>query len=118
MQRHLVGFFVAGLMNNMPFVIMNAGAKDIAPELVGLVYVANIVPGLLVKLSGPYWFHLVPYRVRILVTALQMCFSFVMVALGLHFNVFALMILGVAVGSAQGGMGKQVLVRESLHKII
>ena len=62
-------------MNNMPFVIMNAGAKDIAPDLVGrfmllhsklhlrfrrtkyllgLVYVANILPGLMVKLTGPY----------------------------------------------------------------
>lgn len=102
----LAGFFIAGLMNNMPFVIMNAGAKDIAPDLVGLVYVANIVPGLIMKLTGPYWFHHVPYKLRVLITALQMSFSFILVAIGLQLNVFALMLLGVAVGSSQAGFGE------------
>lgn len=108
--KDAVGFFIAGLMNNMPFVIMNAGAKDIAPELVGLVYVANIVPGLLVKLTGPYWFHHIPYKARVFITAFEMCLSFVLVAVGIMTNVFALMILGVAVGSAQCGFGNVTIV--------
>lgn len=102
----LAGFFIAGLMNNMPFVIMNAGAKDIAPDLVGLVYVANIIPGLMMKLTGPYWFHKVPYKLRILITAMQMSTSFILVAVGLQLDVFALMLLGVAIGSSQAGFGE------------
>ena len=42
-QYEIIGFFLAGLLNNSSFVIMIAGAKDIAPSLVGLVYVCNIV---------------------------------------------------------------------------
>ncbi|CAM9303776.1 unnamed protein product [Ectocarpus fasciculatus] len=102
----LAGFFIAGLMNNMPFVIMNAGAKDIAPDLVGLVYVANIVPGLMMKLTGPYWFHHVPYKLRVLITAFQMSASFALVAIGLQLDIFALMLLGVAIGSSQAGFGE------------
>ena len=38
-RRDACGFFFAGLSNNMSYVIMIAGAKSIAPSLVGLVYV-------------------------------------------------------------------------------
>lgn len=36
-----LGFFLAGLFNNASFVIMIAGAKNIAPSMVGLVYVSK-----------------------------------------------------------------------------
>lgn len=29
---------------------------------VGMVYLANVLPSLTMKLTGPYWFHLVTYR--------------------------------------------------------
>lgn len=42
------GFFLSGLLNNSSYVIMIAGAKNIAPSMVGLVYVCNVVPSFLV----------------------------------------------------------------------
>ena len=44
-----IGFFVSGLFNNASYVIMLAGAKNITPSAVGLVYVCNIFPSFLVS---------------------------------------------------------------------
>ena len=51
-------------------------------------------------------FHYVPYKLRVLITAIQMSTSFILVAVGIQLNIFALMILGVAVGSSQAGFGE------------
>ena len=105
-QRDIVGFFLAGLLNNISFVIMNAGAKNIAPSLVGLVYVCNIVPSFLMKISGPYWFHLCPYGSRIVIASILMATSFITVAVGDMYDMMWLMLIGVAIGSAQCGFGE------------
>lgn len=34
---------------------MNAGANSINQAGVGMVYLANVLPSLSVKLTGPYW---------------------------------------------------------------
>ena len=47
-RADIIGFFLAGLLNNASYVIMIAGAKNIAPSMVGLVYVCNVVPSFLV----------------------------------------------------------------------
>lgn len=47
-RADIIGFFLAGLLNNASYVIMIAGAKSIAPSMVGLVYVCNVVPSFLV----------------------------------------------------------------------
>ena len=43
-RTDLLAFFLAGLFNNSSYVIMIAGAKNISPSMVGLVYVCLIVP--------------------------------------------------------------------------
>lgn len=53
--RNSVAFFLLGLINNSSYVIMMAFAKDIMPAAVGWVYLVNVLPALVVKLSAPYW---------------------------------------------------------------
>lgn len=53
--RNTVAFWLLGLINNSGYVIMMAVAKDIAPGAVGVVFLADIAPTLLVQLSAPYW---------------------------------------------------------------
>ena len=85
---------------------MIAGAKHIAPSAVGLVYTANVVPSFLVKLTGPYWFHHVPYKVRIYAAAMLMALSFVFVSLGqIMDNNLGLQLFGIVLGSIQSGFG-------------
>lgn len=100
--RNLVAFWVLGFVNNLGYVVMIAGAQEIAAGGVGLVYFFDIFPALLVKLSGPYWFHRVSYRTRTLLGALWMLLSFVVVAFGAHS--LALQLLGVALSGLQSGM--------------
>jgi battenin len=105
-QRDAAGFFFAGLLNNMSYVIMAAGAKNIAPSLVGVVYACNIVPSFVVKSTGPYWFHLVPYYWRIVIASILMSASFIIVSVGLMTDIVWIMLLGVTIGSAQCGLGE------------
>lgn len=106
-KKNILGFFLAGLFNNSSYVIMIAGAKHIAPSAVGLVYTANILPSFLVKLTGPYWFHYVPYKTRVYIASILMGFSFVFVSTGqILNNNLGLQLLGIVLGSIQSGFGE------------
>ncbi|KAH7463906.1 hypothetical protein PRIC2_005982 [Phytophthora ramorum] len=100
--RNLLAFWVLGFVNNIGYVIMIAGAQEIAAGGVGLVYLFDIFPALLVKLSGPYWFQLVSYRQRTIIGAVWMLLSFLVVAKG--GNSLWLQLLGVAFSGLQSGM--------------
>lgn len=53
--RNDLAFWCLGLINNTSYVAMMAFAKDVLPSAVGIVFFANIVPAMLVKVSAPYW---------------------------------------------------------------
>ena len=111
-QRHrtTISFWLLGLLNNTAYVVMNAGAKEITPCLVGLVYVANVVPSLLVKLTLPFWQHRVGYFTRLAVATTLMFVSFFVVILGQIFQSPGLQLLGVACGATQSGLGEASLL--------
>ena len=69
-----------GLLNNASYVIMLASAEDVSDGGAALVYIANILPGLVVKASAPYWFDKVGYDKRIRTAAILMAFAFSTVA--------------------------------------
>lgn len=100
--RNLAAFWVLGFVNNVGYVVMIAGAQEIAAGGVGLVYFFDIFPALAVKLSGPYWFQLVSYGHRTLAGALFMLLSFLVVARGTQS--LSLQLLGVAFSGLQSGM--------------
>jgi battenin len=100
--RNLAAFWVLGFINNVGYVIMIAGAQEIAAGGVGIVYFFDIFPALLVKLTGPYWFHLISYRNRTVLGAAWMLVSFLVVGLGTQS--LALQLLGVAFSGLQSGM--------------
>lgn len=101
--RNVAGYFLIGLVNNIGFVIMIAGAKNIAEAGVALVYLANVVPTTLVKVTAPLWFDLLSYNVRLVTSALIMASSFLCVALT---DSVGLQLLGVALGSFSCGLGE------------
>lgn len=51
---------------------MNAVAINISAGGVAIVFIANMLPGLAITISAPYWFHLVSYKIRILLAASAM----------------------------------------------
>lgn len=54
-RRNLAAFWLLGLLNNISYVILLAGAAEISAGGVGLVFLADIAPTFLVKLTAPYW---------------------------------------------------------------
>jgi battenin len=76
-SKALRSFWLLGLLNNAPWVLMLAVATDIAAGGVALVFLANQLPGLLVKVTAPYWFHRASYRRRLrLASASTACACF------------------------------------------
>ena len=122
----VISFWMLGILNNMPYVVMIAGAKSISEGGTALVFVSNVLPSLCVKLSAPYWFDKVSYSKRISIASFLMSSSFLTVALfgyleskhryyedisegGFNFNVF-MQLVGVGLCSAQGGLGEASLL--------
>lgn len=104
---NVAAYFLLGLFNNITYVVNNAGAGDIVPGDIGLIYITGIVPTLIVKITGPYWFHYVPYNVRIILSAVCISLNFILVMYG---KFTWLRLVGVALGSIQGGLGESTLL--------
>jgi len=106
-QKLALSFWIAGLLNNAGYVIMIAAAKSISEGGVGLVFLANILPALLIKASAPYWFEMVPYVTRMVTATLLMVGSFLFVAMS---SSLSWQLFGVALTSAQGSLGEASLL--------
>lgn len=96
-------FWLLGLINNSAYVIMIAGAKEINEGGVALVFLCNVLPSFLCKLTGPAWFHLVSYSARINACMLLMSSSFLVVGLASDYRV---KLFGVCLASLQSGLGE------------
>ena len=110
-------FAGAGLLNNCPYVIMLATAKYMSEGGVAAVYLANILPGLVVQVTAPYWFDRVTYRVRLLGAAAAMLLAFLMTSFFSFSSgawpasvVLTGQLWGVALISLQCGLGEASLL--------
>jgi battenin len=103
-MRNVIAFWLLGLVNNMAYVIMMAGANDIASGGVGLVYFFDVFPSLMIQITAPYWFQYISYRDRTILGALCMTTSFLLVALG--DGSLLLQLIGVFFGGLQSGIGE------------
>ena len=101
--RSSAAWWFMGLFNNISFVIMAASAKSILPSSVGAVYLASSFPSLLLRLSAPYWFDRVSVSNRMHAASLMFVAGFTSASLFSH---PALRLLGVALVSAQCGLGE------------
>ena len=90
----------------MSFVIMLAGAKEISNGGVALTYAFATWPCLVVKLTGPYWFHYLPYRMRMYLCAVLMLMTFVTVGVAASKDSLTWKLLGVMFSGIQIGMGE------------
>ena len=102
-RRVSVAFWIMGMLNNSSFVIMIAAAKQIEQGGVGIVYLADIMPGVLMKSTAPYWFDHVSYGARSIACVVLMALSFIIVATSSNLS---LQLLGVALASSQSSMGE------------
>lgn len=103
-------FLLAGLLNNCVYVIILAVAKSLSEGGVGLVYTANIVPALVVKLTCPYWMYLPcvsSYRPNMAAAAVSAAAALLLLSLT---DTLYVQLLGVALVSLQCGLGEATLL--------
>ncbi|KAK6420692.1 battenin CLN3 protein [Oleoguttula sp. CCFEE 5521] len=62
-----ISFWLFGLINNVLYVILLSAALDlVGPNIPkGTVLLADVIPSFFVKLTAPYYIHLIPYSTRI-----------------------------------------------------
>ncbi|XP_065511381.1 battenin [Caloenas nicobarica] len=121
--RTSAAFWLLGVANNLPYVLMLSAARDIlqgAPvlagngstrdcnkESTGAVLLADILPTLLIKLVAPLGIHRLPYGPRVITSCLCSWGSVTLVASGRR---LAESLGGVALASAASGLGEVTLL--------
>ena len=108
-RRTVVAFFLLGLFNNLTFVINSAAAPAILPGAVGVVYIINCVPGLLVKLTAPFWWHWFSYRTKVLFVGGCFLGNMTLTNPGFAFST-PLQLLGVGIGELGSGLGEATVL--------
>jgi battenin len=106
-------FCILGVLNNVSHNLVIACAKSISEGGTGFVFLANVIPALVLKITAPYWFDHVSYNTRISVAALLMAVSFALIAIGSQTSSsggMGLQLLGVMFTSAQVGLGEASLL--------
>lgn len=124
--RNGAAFWILGLCNNLPYVLMLSAARDILdppragqvppspsppngsrydcnPLSTGAVLLADILPTLLLKTAAPFLVHLLPYNSRVVAAALCAWGGFALVTRGAG---AAVSLGGVVLASAASGLGE------------
>jgi hypothetical protein len=104
-HRNTVAFFFLGLLNNLTYVVNNAGAGDILPDSIAVIYIINTLPELALKATAPFWWHCATYKTKVRITGCCFSINLVLVSAGLGFPVWA-QLLGVALSDLGGGLGE------------
>ncbi|KAL9005112.1 MAG: hypothetical protein Q9188_002100 [Gyalolechia gomerana] len=75
-------FWLFGLINNVLYVIILSAALDLVGPSVpkSLVLLADVIPSFLMKLVAPYFIHVVPYSLRIILFALISAWGMLLIA--------------------------------------
>ncbi|KAL8935003.1 MAG: hypothetical protein Q9216_005633 [Gyalolechia sp. 2 TL-2023] len=76
-------FWLFGLINNVLYVIILSAALDLVGPSVpkSLVLLADVIPSFLMKLVAPYFIHVVPYSLRVILFALVSSWGMLLIAL-------------------------------------
>ncbi|KAK6359303.1 battenin CLN3 protein [Orbilia brochopaga] len=107
--RVCVAFWLFGLINNVLYVIILSAALDlVGPDVPkGVVLLFDVMPSFLTKLTGPYFIHLISYRVRIITFFLLSTCGMIVVAFG---DSIGWRLFGIAIASISSGGGEMTFL--------
>lgn len=102
---------MTGLINNVLYVIILSAALDLVgsgfPK--GVVLLADVVPSFVTKLTAPYFIHLVPYPIRVLIfVALSVCGMLIIALTPAHTDggSISTKLAGIVLASLSSGAGE------------
>lgn len=103
--RVCTAFWLFGLVNNVLYVVILSAALDlVGPDLPkATVLLADVVPSMITKLLAPYFVHLLPYRLRIVIIVGLAFVGMQLVAWG---EALPARLFGVILASVSSGFGE------------
>ncbi|KAL8803837.1 MAG: hypothetical protein Q9200_006055, partial [Gallowayella weberi] len=109
--RVCTAFWLFGLINNVLYVIILSAALDlVGPDVPkALVLLADIIPSFVIKLCAPYFIHLVPYSLRIILFAAISSWGMLLTALAPAYTdsgSITTKMAGVVLASLSSGAGE------------
>ncbi|KAL8911854.1 MAG: hypothetical protein Q9171_003042 [Xanthocarpia ochracea] len=109
--RVCTAFWLFGLINNVLYVIILSAALDLVGPNVpkAVVLLADIIPSFLIKLCAPYFIHLVPYWLRIILFAVTSSWGMLLIALAPPYTdgvTITTKMAGVVLASLSSGAGE------------
>lgn len=105
--RRSAAFWCLGVLNNASYVLMISFAKTLNDGGTGIIFLVDLLPILLIKMSAPYWFDSVSYNARISMASLSTVLAFSILG---TFENYYLRLVGVAFASVQCGLGEASLL--------
>lgn len=104
-KRTFAAFWIFGLINNVLYVVILSAAVDlVGPEAPkAIVLLADVLPAFLIKISAPFFVHVIPYSFRI--TSL-IVFSFFGMSIIAFSQAVTLRLIGVMLASLSSGLGE------------
>eukprot|EP01135_Chromosphaera_perkinsii_P008208 Nk52_evm30s1178 gene=Nk52_evmTU30s1178 len=114
--RNVVAFFIFGLINNYPYVVFNSAATAIlnGQASPGTLLLCSITPAFLLAGIGPWFFHFIPYFIRVFLVVSLSCGSFLIVAF-LGEGSLTWTLLGVVMASFASGLGEPTFLAFSSY---
>ncbi|OJJ47143.1 hypothetical protein ASPZODRAFT_151692 [Penicilliopsis zonata CBS 506.65] len=109
--RVCIAFWLFGLINNVLYVIILSAALDlVGPEVPkGVVLLADVIPSFGTKLVAPYFIHMVPYSMRIMICVMLSVLGMSVVALSPAYTdggAISTKIAGIVLASLSSGAGE------------
>jgi hypothetical protein len=105
-KRNFLAFFLFGLANNFAYVIMLSAVDKILENQqtinTGIVLLCDIIPAITIKYTFPWFGHLIPYWIKIMIVVGLSTISFILVAAGKNVSV---RLTGVTLASLCSGFG-------------
>ncbi|KAL8971542.1 MAG: hypothetical protein Q9197_003225 [Variospora fuerteventurae] len=109
--RVCTAFWLFGLINNVLYVIILSAALDLVGPSVpkSVVLLADVIPSFLMKLVAPYFIHVVPYPLRVILFALISAWGMLLIALTPAYTdggTITTKMAGVVLASLSSGAGE------------
>eukprot|EP00898_Chlorokybus_atmophyticus_P007689 jgi/Chlat1/7921/Chrsp68S07356 len=106
--RHLIGYWICGLLNNFQYVVFLTAAEDFLTGYSGAVLLADILPALLAKGILPLFMHRLGYRPRVFAVVLLAITAFLVVASAK--GDVPVVLFGVVLASLASGIGENTFL--------
>lgn len=100
-----------GLINNVLYVIILSAALDLVGPTVpkGVVLLCDVIPSFFMKLCAPYFIHVIPYPLRIVLMSILSAVGMFLIALTPTYTdrgTIATKMAGVVLASSSSGIGE------------